>query len=357
MDISSHALRAVVIAVALGSLSRSAACMPVDDYLRVRREQRYDPHITYAQVETDPAAYANVVIELRGMVSGSIQRAKSVSFLLTMDDGQSVLLPAPAPDAPMLTAGTRPRLRVLARVAPGVIGNVAPFDVVAVAYDADVTLREQQAAAREAAAKEQAARRAADASRSASTPRTGLAARSLPTAGLSDLARRYLSPEAQSVYPAYYRFIRGHNRRLSAKQADEITVSLLYFCARHEVDPRLAVAMIIAESDFDPTSTSNKGAMGLGQIMPDEARAYGLQNPYDPIQNVRASINMLRLKLDKYREPGVPAKMLTWRQVALAMAAYNAGSGAVRKYGGIPPYRETQKYVQRVISLYRELAR
>lgn len=331
------------------------ASMPVDEYLRIRREQRYDPHITYAQVEANAAAYRNAVIELRGIVSGSIQRARSVSFLLVMDDGKDVLLPAPPSEIPVVTGASRPKLRVLARVSSGVIGNVAPLDVVAVAYDSDVTLREQQAAAREAAAKEQAARRAA-AARPATTASNGLAARALPASGLSDLARKYLSPEAQSVYPAYYRFIRSHNRRLTERQADEITVSLLYFCARHEVDPRLAVAMIIAESDFDPNSTSNKGAMGLGQIMPDEARAYGLQNPYDPIQNVRASINMLRLKLDKYREPGVPSKMLTWRQVALAMAAYNAGSGAVHKYGGIPPYRETQRYVQRVISLYRQLA-
>ncbi len=359
-------VRTAVVCAAFGALAffaypPSVGSMPVDDYLRTRREQRYDPKVTYAQVEADPGAYAKTIVEVRGVVSGSIQRAQSVSFLLTLDDGKSLLLPAPQSEVPVVTSATRPRLRVLARVTTGVVGNVTPLEVIAVAYDADVLLREEQAAAKEAALKEQAERRraaqAAQAARPASPTGSGYSVRALPVAGLSEMARKYLSPEAQNVYPAYLRFIQNHNKRLSAKQADEIAVGLLYFCARHEVDPRLAVALIIAESDFNPNSTSHAGAMGLGQVMPDEARAFGLQNPYDPIQNVRASINMLRMKLDMYREPGVPTKMLTWRQVALAAAAYNAGAGAVKKYGGIPPYRETQKYVQRVISLYRELAR
>ena len=149
-------------------------------------------------------------------------------------------------------------------------------------------------------------------------------------------------------------FIYKSNKKLTEKQLDDITVSVLHFSQKSRVDPRLVCAMLIAESDFDPKCTSNKGAMGLGQVMPDEARDLHLTNPYDPIQNVGAAVTLLKDKLNKYSE-GSPDGQLTVNQVKLALAAYNAGPGAVKKYGGVPPYRETQGYVKRILKLYNEL--
>ena len=74
----------------------------------------------------------------------------------------------------------------------------------------------------------------------------------------------------------------------------------MLFSERYDVDPRLMVALIIAESDFRIKETSNKGAMGLGQIMPDEARDLRLTNPYDPVQNIAGAVYLLRGRLDKY---------------------------------------------------------
>ena len=107
---------------------------------------------------------------------------------------------------------------------------------------------------------------------------------------------------------------------------------------------RLVVAMMIAESGFDIYSTSRTGAMGLGQLMPETARGLGVTNAYDPVQNIAASVRLLRGHLDQYGG-----------QITLTMAAYNAGPGAVRKYHGVPPYRETQRYVAKVADLYRQL--
>jgi soluble lytic murein transglycosylase-like protein len=113
--------------------------------------------------------------------------------------------------------------------------------------------------------------------------------------------------------------------------------------------------MVVVEGPGRRGAKSRAGAQGLGQLMPFNSRAFGLSNPYDPMQNVRVSMNILKMKLQIYKESGVPDGQITPRQVALTLAAYNAGSGAVRKYGGVPPYRETQRYVARVMGLYKRL--
>ena len=110
--------------------------------------------------------------------------------------------------------------------------------------------------------------------------------------------------------------------------------------ATHGVDPTLVRAVIEVESAFQADARSPKGAMGLMQLMPATARQYQLDDPFDPQANVDAGIRHLRSLLDRF-------------ELTLALAAYNAGEGAVRKFGGIPPYRETRDYVSRVLSLAR----
>ena len=110
----------------------------------------------------------------------------------------------------------------------------------------------------------------------------------------------------------------------------------------HGVDPLLVRALIHVESGDRPTAKSLKGAMGLMQLMPSTARLYNVRNPYDPKANIAAGVKHLKSLLD--RMGGA---------VELALAAYNAGEGAVKKFNGIPPYRETRDYVSRILSIAR----
>jgi soluble lytic murein transglycosylase-like protein len=109
--------------------------------------------------------------------------------------------------------------------------------------------------------------------------------------------------------------------------------------AQFGVPRRLANAVVLVESNYQPQVVSSKGAMGLMQIMPAVAEQYGVDDPFDPVQNLEAGMQYLRSLLDRFVD----------RRVALA--AYNAGEGAVSRYGGVPPYRETQEYVRRVLAL------
>jgi soluble lytic murein transglycosylase-like protein len=105
----------------------------------------------------------------------------------------------------------------------------------------------------------------------------------------------------------------------------------------HGVDPLLVSALIKVESGFRPRARSRKGAMGLMQLMPSTARAYNLRNPFDPRANIEAGIKHLKSLLDHFGS------------VEHGLAAYNAGVGAVERFNGIPPYRETRTYVSRIL--------
>jgi len=109
----------------------------------------------------------------------------------------------------------------------------------------------------------------------------------------------------------------------------------------HGVDPRLVKAVIRAESAFNQSAVSPKGAMGLMQLMPGTAMDMGVQDPYHPIQNLRGGIGYLKEMLRLFNN-----------DLILALAAYNAGPNAVKQYGGVPPYEETRQYIQRVLQYY-----
>ncbi|HEY0873350.1 MAG TPA: lytic transglycosylase domain-containing protein [Vicinamibacterales bacterium] len=107
--------------------------------------------------------------------------------------------------------------------------------------------------------------------------------------------------------------------------------------AEHNVRADLVRAVIQAESAFNPAARSHKGAMGLMQLMPATATELGVDDPYDPEQNIRGGVRYLRALLDQYSN-----------NEELALAAYNAGPGAVDRYDGVPPYRETRDYIERI---------
>lgn len=111
----------------------------------------------------------------------------------------------------------------------------------------------------------------------------------------------------------------------------------------HRIEPALMLAVITQESQWCPTAVSSAGARGLGQLMPGTAQDMGVKDPFHPVQNAYGSARYLRLMLDQFG------------RVDVALAAYNAGPGTVRKAGGIPDIEETRTHVQKVLAYYAAL--
>jgi len=127
----------------------------------------------------------------------------------------------------------------------------------------------------------------------------------------------------------------------SAQLRDTAYSNLITAAAQaHGVDPLLVQALIQVESNYQPRARSSRGAMGLMQLMPAVAREYKVRNAYDPAANIDAGVRKLKTLIESMEG-----------DLSLALAAYNAGTGAVAKFKGIPPYRETQNYVSRILSL------
>jgi len=138
------------------------------------------------------------------------------------------------------------------------------------------------------------------------------------------------------------------NTRFSAKSAgcpSKYGKLVRDAAAQHQLDPKLLSAVINQESGFNARAVSKAGALGLMQLMPDTAKSLGVTDPFDPEQNVAGGAALLRQLIDHFGG-----------KLDLALAAYNAGSGAVEKYGGIPPYPETQAYVRDVLASYKAAA-
>lgn len=133
--------------------------------------------------------------------------------------------------------------------------------------------------------------------------------------------------------------VNWHQTKLFLRVFDDAIISASF---KHKIDPSLVRAVIHAESHFNPKAISKQGAQGLMQLMPKTATWLGVKSPFEAKDNINGGVKHLARLLKKYKG-----------NVKLASAAYNAGETAVEKYGGIPPYAETQVYVKRVEILRR----
>jgi soluble lytic murein transglycosylase-like protein len=136
----------------------------------------------------------------------------------------------------------------------------------------------------------------------------------------------------------------GSDTTASGSDPSAYTAAIDAAGQKYGIDPKLLQSVIQQESGFNPNATSSAGAQGLMQLMPSTAGSLGVTDPYDPAQSIDGGAQYLSSKLQEYGG-----------NTSLALAAYNAGSGAVARYGGIPPYPETQNYVQSVTDRYQQL--
>jgi len=139
---------------------------------------------------------------------------------------------------------------------------------------------------------------------------------------------------------------RGNDEnRLSSRimlHSDRLFDPIIFQAAsRHHVEPALVKAIIMAESGYNSKATSNKGARGLMQLMPATAEMLGVEDYYHPEDNINAGVKYFKQLLNQFDD-----------DVELALAAYNAGSGRVREYQGVPPYKATQEYIKKVFEYY-----
>ncbi len=320
--------------------SVAALAVPVDipQYLSLRK--KHGP-VSASVCREQPSAASGKVVEIRGKLTGTSRNGERGCMIVSTEtDGSFVIDTAELPsDSP----GTQ--LACLVRFDGGE-GLRQVMELLAWTYDADLRRAEQAASARPAQA-------------ATPTPRAQAAKVVQPkTAQTAQTPKPRASetrPLTEAEYVAIYRkAIKSFNKRLSDAEAETIARSVLGFSIRYKVDARLVCAVILAESHFRMEATSSCGAMGLGQLMPGTAAGLGVNNPYDPVENVYGSVRYIRSMLDRMAG-GKQWNDLTWNDLALALAAYNAGPGAVKKHGGVPPYKETQNYVKKVTAIYKQL--
>lgn len=136
-----------------------------------------------------------------------------------------------------------------------------------------------------------------------------------------------------------YKKMKLAGKRNKKKELEKLTKAI---ARRHDISPNMFAALVKSESDFNVRCLSVKGATGLSQIMPENFKRLGIKNPYDPIQNLNGGAKFFKQMIDMFGG-----------NISHALAAYNAGPGAVQKYNGVPPYEETQEYVKRVFEYFR----
>jgi soluble lytic murein transglycosylase-like protein len=300
----------------------------LSEYMHMRRANGILNPTSFSTLDT---IVGTRIVELSTTVKGTFKVDNRGALMIDSPDGGTVVVDCA--NIPDWLAGNEIKARLLIKVSREdeadetkmVLMGAAPEDQVA-AYDK---------APASATAKTSSKRNL----------RPNLASRHATFRGMRDETL----PES-SVTPIYAARIKLINRRLTDEDANDIARFVIGYSLKYGVDARLIMSMVMVESGFNPYATSRHGAQGLGQLMPGTAQGMGVENAYDMKQNIEAMIQIVRGNIDSYKaSTGDDEKALE-----LAIAAYNAGKGAVAKYGGIPPYTETQNYVVKVLNLYAE---
>jgi hypothetical protein len=318
-------LYCTMLLIGLTAANAHAASLTADQYINVRKTLGASaPQI--AALKGNPSGFVGKIVEIAGTVTGIAKCGDTASVILNCS-GESLLVKSSG-ELPACVA-TGSKIRALVEIGEGSIASLSDLELVESISDYEISVRERQLAPKPAPAKK---------SEVAPSP-------SRPVAQSQLASRGGFDPQARirEIFVPYKKAIARFNPKLKDDQLNAITNSILAFSWNYQVDPRLVVAIILTESGFKPNATSRVGAMGLGQLMPGTARGMGVADAYDPVQNIEASTRLIRGHLERYGD------------IQLALSAYNAGPGAVRKYGGVPPYRETVNYVQKVTALYKAL--
>jgi hypothetical protein len=337
----------MILAVAVSTLGSGQSA---ETYLKLRKELKIVRPV-------DPAFLDTMVgirtLEIRCTIKGTIDFEGRSSVYIENTDGSEMVVDAKA--IPDWIKGNPILARLLVKATRTEEFGPLKLEFVSVANDADVVPYDQKITT----SKKEPVKTSSSGSGAFSGPigprgsvNTGKTGRSSSVnSSRGKASSRTPSKMNMNVLGAYTSFIQNHNKRLKQSQAQEIAEAIIGWSLHYDVDARLVVALVIAESDFIPSTMSHKKAMGLGQLIPEIQQEFGVTDPWDTNQNIYATVGLLKRNMNRY---GVTTDNL--ENLHLALAAYNAGPGAVKKYGyKIPPYKETQNYVRKIKALYDRL--
>ncbi|MGV3618652.1 MAG: lytic transglycosylase domain-containing protein [Fimbriimonas sp.] len=346
-------LRLATILFALSGTLALVEAQSLPEYLRMRKQHSVTQATDLAALDT---FVGSTIVEARGVVKGSFRVGDRTSLLFERPDGKTQIVESVV--VPNWLVGNEIPVRLLVRATREEALGRLRVVLIGAAPESDVKRLDDEAARRAQATRTAAANKPkakagakAPATWTARSPLSGTITRNGTRLASRGTARRTTVPDHQ-VAPIYAAFIKKYNSRLPNAEALRIAQAVIYYSQHYKVDARLVMAILLVESGFDPTSVSRAGAMGLGQLMPGTARWMGVADPFDTTQNLYGSIKLLSQHLAKYRRQTRD----DLESLVLSLAAYNAGEGAVRRHGGVPPYRETQRYVRKVVGLYYKLA-
>jgi len=327
MRLRRHAL-AGGLAIALLAAVPAAWGSTASEYARIRARYHPTRFERVAVLEDNLEHFMDQCVEFRGEITGRMRSGQRDLLLLKAGDGGVHI--AVSNTTPQMAVGNA--VRVIVR--PPEDRSDLTYTLVAIAWEAEIArLDPKPAAPRQPAEPPRWGGRALRSRGGYSGPRVYHAGPSQPA---------YMGPE---IVAAYANMIRRFNKRLTAGQAATIAQAIIDFSAHYGLDARLVMAVVAVESNFNPYATSRSGAMGLGQLMPATARGMGVGNAYDYRQNLDGAVRLIRGHLANNSG-----------DLTLALACYNAGSGAVRRAGGVPPIAETHNYIRKVVSLFLAFA-
>lgn len=305
------------------------------------------------------------VVELQGEVSGIMTRAGTTIVLLRLPDDTAILNAPAAVNTPTLRAGATLRLltkvnaaardcplEILAALevqpAEPVTGPIDGAAIVPMSEESDVLPAPPSTPFVITSPGPKPKQQPLTARGGSSIARTPTR-RTVKPAQVKDTNTFDPEEAVQSQKDAYEGLVRRHNSRLKPQVIEEIAEALLRAGYKYNMDPRFLAAIIAVESDFDVHCVSRSGAMGLGQLMPFNLKEAGVNNPWNPTENVFGTARLLRGHLDDYKNRS--------NGTLLAVAAYNAGPGAVRRAGyKVPNGSQVQRYVWKVYYRYKAFA-
>ena len=332
-----------IVLLTLGILPAFAQAGQLDDYIKVRKQHGISQAASVVALDT---FVGKRTMEVSGIVRGWIGGSESQLLILENPEGSEIYVRATETPDWLKMGSIKVRMLVSAERETDTSQMKAQF--IAAAAEGEVRDWEikNRVAPKPTPKASPPANRGTLASRGGERPSTNVL-----TGAIGENSKN-LSPEILKVLPAYTDFIANRNKKISRATAQRIAEGVLAYSVHYGVDARLIMAIVMTESGFNPTAKSSAGARGLGQLMPGTAKGLGVANSYDTDQNLYGTVRLIRGHIDKYTKQKDGD---SFEGLVLALAAYNAGSGNVRKHGGVPPFKETQNYIRKVMAAYKAL--